>query len=345
MRWNWVKALGAAALAGCTASADVIGVVGASGTPYRGRAVGYQDGTGSIDMTSADGARCTGQFRYHGVSGGTARISCSDGRFGVVQFTALGMASGYGYGTANDGSPISFTYGLSEEESKKYLPSSKAVATAGAKKRKSGAGTGFFVSQTGHILTNDHVIGDCDRRFARLPDGSRLTANLIATDPQNDLAVIKVDRTVSAVAAFADTIAYRPGDPVVVYGFPLARDLASTGVLTTGTISALAGLGNDTANLQISAPIQPGNSGGPMADASGAVIGVVVSTFSPRYALKHTGTVPQNVNFAVKDVIAKDFLRTHNVSFVERKRGPALATGDIGEAMRAYTVHLECDNG
>ncbi len=344
MQWGWMKALAVVGLAGCTASADVIGSVGSSGTLYRGRAVGYQDGTGSIDMTSADGARCTGQFRYQGISGGTARISCNDGKFGIVQFTSLGMASGYGYGTANDGSPISFTYGLSEEESKRYLPTTKAASAATPKKKASGSGSGFFVSQSGHILTNDHVIGDCAQRVVRLPDGAVVRAALVAADPRNDLAVVKVDRAAPAVAAFADAPTYRPGDSVTVFGFPLAPDLASTGVVTTGTVSALAGLDNDTANLQISAPIQPGNSGGPMSDASGAVIGVVVATLDSRQALKRIGHVPQNVNFAIKDVVAKDFLRSHNVPFLERKRGPDLSTGDIGEAMRNYTVLMACIN-
>lgn len=345
MRWGWVKALGAVGLAGCTASADVVGRVGTGSDLYRGKAVGGMDGRGSIEMANADGNRCVGQFRYRGTGGGVADFSCSDGRFASVQFNTLGMSSGYGYGSANDGSPISFAYGLSEAESKRYIAAAPRQASRPAPKKKaSGSGTGFFVSQAGHILTNDHVMGDCARRVARLPDGTRLPASLIAADPQNDLAVVKVDRAAPAVAAFADTAAYRPGDTVTVFGFPLAPSLASTGILTTGTISALVGLGNDTANLQISAPIQPGNSGGPTADANGAVIGVIVASFDSRYALKYIGQVPQNVNFAIKDVVAKDFLRAHNIAYGERKRGPALSTAEIGEAMRGYTVFLECNN-
>jgi S1-C subfamily serine protease len=345
MRTGWVKALGALGLAGCTASADVVGRVGTGEELYRGRAVGGMDGRGSIEMANPDGNRCVGLFRYRGTGGGVADFSCSDGRYASVQFNSLGMSSGYGYGTASDGSPISFAYGLSEEESKRYIAAAPRPASRpAAKKKGSGTGTGFFVSQAGHVLSNHHVIGDCARLHARLPDGTRHPASLIASDARNDLAVAKLPVSAPAVAAFADSSNLRPGDSIVVFGFPISYALASTGNLTTGTVSALAGTHNDSSHIQISAPIQPGNSGGPVADTSGTIAGVIVSSYSLEYALKTMRQAPQNINFAIKDVVAKDFLRTHHVTVVERKRGAALGTAEIGDAMRAYTVFLECGN-
>ena len=93
---------------------------------------------------------------------------------------------------------------------------------------------------------------------------------------------------------------FAKGEQIVIYGFPLAGALASTGNLATGIVSALAGLGDDTSKLQISAPIQPGNSGGPVLDQSGHVIGVVVSKLNAIKAASITGDIPQNVNFAIK---------------------------------------------
>lgn len=345
MRTEWIKALGALGLAGCTASADVVGRVGTGDDLYRGRAVGGMDGRGSIDMANPAGNRCVGQFRYRGASGGVADLSCSDGRFASVQFNSLGMSSGYGYGTANDGSPISFAYGLSEEESKRYIAAAPKPAAARAPaKKSSGSGTGFFVNPEGHILSNHHVIGDCARITAQLSDGTRHAASLIATDARADLAVARITASAPSIAYFSEAPRYRPGDAVVVFGFPLSGSLSSTGNLTTGTISALAGTRNDSSKIQISAPIQAGNSGGPMVDMSGTIAGVIVSSYSLAYALQVMSDVPQNVNFAVKDIVAKDFLRTHNVSFAERKQGTTSSVADIGEGMRRYTVFLRCIN-
>ena len=81
-----------------------------------------------------------------------------------------------------------------------------------------------------------------------------------------------------------------------------------------------------------------------MVDSSGTIAGVIVSSYSLAYALQVMNDVPQNVNFAVKDIVAKDFLRTHSVSFAERKQAPTSSVADIGEGMRRYTVLLRCIN-
>jgi len=88
------------------------------------------------------------------------------------------------------------------------------------------------------------------------------------------------------------------GDQVVAIGYPLHGLLTSDLTVTTGIISSLAGLHNDTRFLQISAPVQPGNSGGPLHDSSGNIVGVVSAKLDALRIVKATGDIPQNINFA-----------------------------------------------
>ena len=87
---------------------------------------------------------------------------------------------------------------------------------------------------------------------------------------------------------------------VIAYGYPLSGLLSSSGNVSTGLIAALAGLRDDVNQMQISAPVQPGNSGGPLVDVSGAVIGVAVSKLNALIVAKLTDDIPQNINFAIK---------------------------------------------
>ncbi len=136
----------------------------------------------------------------------------------------------------------------------------------------------------------------------------------------------------------------RAGDNVVVVGFPLRGLLASQTNVTTGTISATAGLRDDTRYLQITAPVQPGNSGGPLLDQSGNIVGVVVSTLDALKLAELTGDIPQNVNFAIKASVARTFLDTHNVEYLTSTSTTKLDAADIGEQAREFTVLIECWN-
>lgn len=222
------------------------------------------------------------------------------------------------------------------------VPEGGAPTTEVDRKAAPKSGTGFLVSSQGHILTNQHVIDGCKTITTRLPDGTSNSAQVVAVDELNDLAVVLTEARVKAVASFVDGSVYRQGDQVVVYGFPLAGALSSTGNLTTGTVSAMSGLGNDSRYLQISAPIQPGNSGGPVTDMRGNVVGVVTAKLDAIRVAKLTGDLPQNVNFAIKDVVAKSFLQAHNILYRESKRGLPLSTADVTEVVRSYVVYLRC---
>jgi len=203
------------------------------------------------------------------------------------------------------------------------------------------SGSGFVVSKSGHILTNAHVVEGCDSATGQLPSGE-FPLTILNVDEQNDLAILKTDANVPAVAAFGEGKAVRAGEDVIAVGFPLQGTLANQMNVTTGTVSALAGIGNDVTQLQITAPVQPGNSGGPLLDKSGNVVGVVVAKLNAIDMASQTGALPENVNFAVKAEIARAYLDSRGVDYVGRGSGKAKEVADISDAARAYTVFITC---
>ena len=112
--------------------------------------------------------------------------------------------------------------------------------------------------------------------------------------------------------------------------------------VTTGVVSALAGLGNNSSLIQVTAPIQPGNSGGPVLDQSGHVVGVVVARLDAIKLAKRTGKLPQNVNFAINEGTARVFLDANNVPYEVEQSDETLSTADIAAKARDFTVRVEC---
>jgi hypothetical protein len=125
-------------------------------------------------------------------------------------------------------------------------------------------------------------------------------------------------------------------------GYPLPGLLASTANLTVGNVSALAGLGDDSRYLQISAPVQPGNSGGPLLDASGHLIGIVTAKLDALRAVRVTGDIPQNVNFALKAAVVRTFLDSKGIRYEIEQSEQQLSPADVGEIARPFTVQIEC---
>jgi TPR repeat protein len=202
-------------------------------------------------------------------------------------------------------------------------------------------GTGFYVSKGGHVLTNAHVVERCGKIRLRDPDGTVRGALLTARDAQNDLVLLKSAFAAPAVATFTGR-RLQLGQPIVVYGFPLSGLLTSTGNLTTGSVAGLAGPGEDARLMQISAPIQPGNSGSPVLDTSGNVLGVAVSKLDAIAVANATEDIPQNVNFAIKGSLATNFLESRAVDFVKSSEENTLSAEAIGARAMRFTVRVEC---
>ncbi|MFC7689645.1 S1C family serine protease [Paeniroseomonas aquatica] len=204
------------------------------------------------------------------------------------------------------------------------------------------SGTGFVVAP-GRLLTNHHVANHCTEMRVRTAAGAELTARVQATDERRDLALLTVQGDPGPVLSFRAGPEVRRGEGVVTYGFPLAGLLSSGPTLTTGEVSALGGMRDNQSQFQISAPVQPGNSGGPLLDLSGNVMGVVVSKLNAQRIAQSTGDIPQNVNFAVKGAEALDFLRANGVQPRMAPTGMmARSAAEVGEVAHPSTVFLRC---
>ena len=204
------------------------------------------------------------------------------------------------------------------------------------------SGTGFVVAPR-QVMTNHHVAEGCTAMIARNAAGQEIAATVIAVDARRDLALLRTEADAGPVLPFRRTAEVRRGENVVTYGFPLAGLLSSGPTLTTGDVSALAGLGDNPRQIQISAPVQQGNSGGPLLDLRGHVVGVIVSKLNAQRIAQATGDIPQNVNFAVKHTEAVDFMREHGVQpQLEDPTGSLRTAAEIGEVAHASTVFLRC---
>lgn len=204
-----------------------------------------------------------------------------------------------------------------------------------------GTGTGFFVSTAGHLLTNHHVAAEC--REVHVTEGDKSTpAKLLASDAARDLALLQVAHA-SPAATFRGSDPVRPGESVVVVGFPLSGLLTSEPIVTAGIINALAGPRDDRSRLQMSAPIQPGNSGSPLFDGSGRIIGVAVGTLNTIKLARATGAIPENINFAIKGEEAQVFLQSHGVAVKTAAAEPQqLAPAAIADRALSITMRVEC---
>ena len=131
------------------------------------------------------------------------------------------------------------------------------------------------MTNEGHLVTNAHVVKDCLDIQVGVGQGTFEAGKLVAKDPTNDLALLKVNAKPARVGALR--FGARQGENVEAFGYPLSQVLATSGNFTTGIVTALAGIGDDSRFYQISAPVQPGNSGGPLLDENGNLIGVVSS--------------------------------------------------------------------
>jgi S1-C subfamily serine protease len=201
-------------------------------------------------------------------------------------------------------------------------------------------GSGFAVTP-GVVVTNAHVVAQC--RALRVVHGEQAQdGRVLAIDRDQDLAAVRTDLRVPAALPLRSGPGLRLGESVVAFGFPLAGSLSREGNLTTGNISALAGLRDDARYLQITAPVQPGNSGGPLVDEGGNVIGVITAKLDAVAVAKRTGDIPQNVNFAVKGQGLERFLQDAGVIYERRATDRQIAVADIAEAVKRAAVRLEC---
>ncbi|MDC0276972.1 trypsin-like peptidase domain-containing protein [bacterium] len=175
-------------------------------------------------------------------------------------------------------------------------------------KRAVGFGSGFYVTSNGYLLTNQHVVNGAREVFI-YSGAKKIPAKVVKTDAANDLALLKVSGTFAALPV-SSSRRVKLGQTVSTVGFPNPDLQGKSPKLTKGEISSLSGASDDPKYFQISVPLQPGNSGGPLVDGYGNVVGVVTAKLSTKAALATAGTLPENVNYAVKGTFVMGFLES-----------------------------------
>jgi S1-C subfamily serine protease len=227
------------------------------------------------------------------------------------------------------------------------LPKPTAASAEGQPSKPAKAmiqsGTGFAISAAGHVVTNAHVVRGCVGDIeGNLGGEAPVKLRLVSSDPVNDLALLQAPNPFKEIATIRDRPVHS-GDSVVAIGYPFHGMLTSDFTVTTGIVSSLGGLRNDTRFLQISAAVQPGNSGGPLLDTDGQIVGVVTSKLDWLRVAKATGDLPENINFAIKTGMLRDFLDNSAIAYqtAAETKGD-LKTTDIAKNARGYTLLISC---
>ena len=226
---------------------------------------------------------------------------------------------------------------------------------------QSSSGSGFFVSKSGHVVTNAHVVKNC-KRVTLGDDGKNQTdAAPVSTDIKNDLALLKLGSLETASAETKSLIKNLGlnvvplaahgllrsedvdlGESVLVAGFPFGDIFSNTIKVTGGLVSAVQGLGGDTGQFQLDAAVQPGNSGGPIYDAAGNVVGVVVSRLNKMKVVKVLGSLPENTNFGIKASTVRQFLTASGLPSKWSTRTKKMSTTALAKIAQRQTLMVIC---
>ena len=236
---------------------------------------------------------------------------------------------------------------IAEEKKKAKEEEEKRIAEAKKAQEEElyviGSGTGFFVNKEGYIVTNEHVAGIC-QSLASYINGETHLFRIIAMDQRNDLALLRGEYR-NKTYLNINVMGAEFGEDIMAFGFPLAENLSSSVKLTRGIVSSLSGPENDISLIQIDAAIQPGNSGGPVLNYNGQVVGVASSGLNKIQMLldEESPYIPENVNFAVSANTLTSFLRSNSINIFndsyEKKSSQELAK--IG---MPPTIQLHCLN-
>lgn len=299
-----------------------------------GGAIAPGDGTSEIYLVAKEsGTECTGAsvltyvpestFSCAGQKG-VFHIECTDGRVVDGNLILESCDTGWGSGLDQSGNKLTFAVSTNraaairlyenESQAASRRPALPAYRPADTRAEIGySTGTAFYVSSQGHLITNHHVIDGATTIIVQGDDGQLLTAEIIEADPANDVALIKVSTDASPLK-LAEPNGVERGDEVFTLGYPLIEFQGQEQKATFGRVNSLKGIADDVRFLQVDVPIQPGNSGGPLLDKRGIVVGIVTETLDQIVVLREAGSLPQNVNYAVKSDYVVPLLRMHGIN-------------------------------
>lgn len=201
------------------------------------------------------------------------------------------------------------------------------------------SGTGFFANREGVIVTNAHVVGDCRR--VELGDGRTVSVDYL--DRALDIALLQASPSNAYLHLSEEALSL--GEKVVALGYPLASILDGGLRVSEGIVSGLTGLRGDSTRFSMTAPIQAGNSGGPILDDRGQVVGVVVSVLAASRVLENGGPLPQNVNFGIRpEALSLAFNIAGHTMASRNGKGDdvALSTEEIITRTASAVVQIYC---
>ena len=216
----------------------------------------------------------------------------------------------------------------------KMFPSASDTSNSGGAGRVKGGGTGFALKK-GYIVTNYHVVKGMDWIDIYMDEG-KMTGTIAWTDKKNDIAVLRTGFDTRELPYGVYTRSMSTGDKVYALGYPLTTTMGKNVKLTDGIVNSLSGFEDDETMYQISAPVQPGNSGGPLFNSKGAITGII--------SAKHLGA--ENVNYAIKISYLKSLLENHGMSDLLPSQGISLTSfTDKIEAIKKFVCRIECGTG
>ena len=195
-------------------------------------------------------------------------------------------------------------------------------------------GTGFLFSSSDYVITSYHVVHGSKSISVRMINGERINATVAIKDTNNDIAILKLStspRSRQNIITIGDSSSVRTGDRVFTYGFPLVDLLGNQEPrYSEGFVNSLSGISNDPRLFQVSIPIQPGNSGGPVFNEKGELIGIATSSIDSIQTQKVFGATPQNVNFAIKSSYINPLLPNLPGIFIKQKGIVPVPVQEIG---------------
>jgi hypothetical protein len=319
------------------------------GTKYVGEFKENQmNGQGTL--TYKDGRKYIGEFQdnwYHG----QGTLTYKDGRKYIGEFR-WGEYHGQGALTYVDGRIDNgiWNFGKLVENNKAKTEIAKKDTKIEKKKIKkkrkkntpisASSGTGFFISSEGHIVSNNHVIDACHTVNINY-QGDAKPAKVISRDRANDLALLQVDINPKDIFVISNNDAMLL-EEVYVAGYPFGKSVSSSIKVTKGVVSSLSGLGDNFSNIQIDAALQPGNSGGPIINNEGKVIGVAVAKLDFKQTIKTYGAIPENINFGVKSSVVNSFVKSNNIKTNKSIKEKIINKKELAEKIQNATVYLDC---
>jgi S1-C subfamily serine protease len=184
---------------------------------------------------------------------------------------------------------------------------------------KSAYGTGFPINDDGVILTSYHVVKGAKTIDVQFQDGTVCPAKVLKQSPNIDIAILKIDKPTPDYLVMDSQPEIGVGDRVFTIGFPVEYLLGQEPKFTDGAISALSGIKGEATFLQITVPIHPGNSGGPLLSEDGKAVGVIASTIAFQPFMEYTKAMPQNINYAVSGSFVAPLLSSYTKDEKEKK--------------------------